>query len=212
VLKSDTPYLTQGADDLATKHDARIFATELHETLHIPKPDDNTPNTAIVNYKITDGRTLFVDLMGTLIELTNEEIRKTTVEFEHPEYGFIRILHPPLVLKSRIVNLHHLQSRRDTNGIEQARLALSVAKAFFDNYVSLRLAGKNPNRYLIDRFMWLGKLPLLDAGMYVFTQWGVEVMEASPRSLITKEKFHAEHWPRLNSRIRAKRDRKLGTI
>ena len=131
VPKSNTPYLTQDADVLATKHDARIFATELQGTLNIPKPGDHTPNTAIVTYRTPDGRTLFVDFMGTLIGLTNEEIRKTAVEFEHPEYGFIRILHPTLVLKSRIVNLHRLQSKRDTNGIEQARLAVLTAKSIF---------------------------------------------------------------------------------
>jgi len=212
VPKSNTPYLTQDADVLATKHDARIFATELHGTLNIPKPGDHTPNTAIVTYKTADGRTLFVDFMGTLIGLTNEEIRKTAVEFEHPEYGFIRILHPTLVLKSRIVNLHRLQSKRDTNGIEQARLAVLVAKAFFENYISLGLAGTNPDRYLVDRVKWLGKLALSDAGIYVFAQWGIDVMEAAPRNLITNKKFHAEHWPRLDLRIRAKRDRKLGAI
>lgn len=195
---------------LATKHDARIFATALRGTLNIPKPNDHTPNTAIVTYKAPDGRTLFVDFMGTLIGLTNEEIRKTAVEFEHTAYGFIRILHPTLVLKSRIVNLHRLQSKRDANGIEQARLAISVAKAFFENYVSLGLAGKNPDRYLIDRVMWLGKLALSDAGIYVYTQWRIDVMAAAPNNLIANKKFHTEHWPRLDARIQAKRGRKLG--
>jgi len=105
VPKSDTPYLTQDADVLATKRDARIIAAELHGTLNIPTPGDHTPNTAVVTYSTPDGRTLFVDFMGSLIGLTNEEIRRTAVELEHPKYGFIRILHPTLVLKSRIVNL-----------------------------------------------------------------------------------------------------------
>ena len=191
VPKADTPYLTQDADVLATKHDARIFATELHGTINIPKADDHTPNTAIVTYKTPDGRTLFVDFMGTLIGLTNEEIRKTAVEFEHPDYGLIRVLHPTLVLKSRIVNLHRLQSKRDSNGIEQARLA-----------------GKNPDRYLIDRVMWLGKLALSDAGIYAHTQWEIDVMAAAPNGLIANKKFHTEHWPRLDASIRAKRKRR----
>ena len=58
---------------MATKHDARIFATELHGTLNIPKPGDHTPNTAIVTYKTLDERTLFVDFMGILIGLANEK-------------------------------------------------------------------------------------------------------------------------------------------
>lgn len=116
------------------------------------------------------------------------------------------------MLKSRIVNLHRLQSKRDTNGIEQARLAVLTAKAFFENYIALGLAGTNPDRYLVDRVKWLGKLALSEAGIYAFAQWGIDVMEAAPRNLITNKKFHAEHWPRLDSRIRAKRDRRLGAI
>ena len=208
VPPSDTPYLTQDADVLATKHDARIVATELQGILRIPEPDDHTPNTAIVTYKTPDGRTLFIDFMGTLIGLTNEEIRKLAVELEHPDYGFIRILHPTLVLKSRIVNLHRLSSKRDTNGIEQARLAVLVAKAFFENYVASGFAGKNPDRYLIDRVVWLEKLALSDAGMFVFMQWEIDVMGAAPIEIITNKKFHAEHWPRLNARVQSKRDRK----
>jgi hypothetical protein len=122
-------------------------------------------------------------------------------------YGLIRILHPTLVLKSRIVNLHILQSKRDANGIEQARLAVLVAKAFFGNYVSLGLAGENPDRYLIDRVTWLDKLALSDAGIFAFKHWQIDVLEAAPVDLITDEKFHTEHWPRLQTRIRSKRSR-----
>ncbi|BBJ22164.1 hypothetical protein [Candidatus Nitrotoga sp. AM1P] len=208
VPPSDTPYLTQDADVLATRHDAHIVAAELQGTLRIAKLEDHTSNTAIVTYKTPDGRTLFIDFMGTLIGLTNEEIRKLAVELEHPEYGFIRILHPTLVLKSRIVNLHRLSSKRDTNGIEQARLAVLVAKAFFKNYVASGFAGKKPDRYLIDRVVWLEKLALSDAGMFVFTQWGIDVMGAAPIEIITNKKFHTEHWPRVDARVQSKRDRK----
>lgn len=150
--------------------------------------------------------------MGTLIGLTNEEIRKLAVELEHPEYGFIRILHPTLVLKSRIVNLHRLSSKRDTNGIEQARLAVLVAMAFFENHVASGFAGKNPDHYLIDRVVWLEKLALSDAGMFVFTKWGIDVMGAAPIEIISNKKFHADHRPRLDARIRSKRDRKKKTL
>lgn len=112
-------------------------------------------NTAIVTYITPDGRKLFVDFMGNLIELRNEEIRKTAVELDHSEYGLICVLHPTLVLKSRIVNLHRLAQKRHTNGGEQARLAVPVVKAFLEYYVGNGLAGAKPDKYLIDRIMWL---------------------------------------------------------
>ena len=207
VPETDTPYLTQDADVLATKQDARIVATKLGGTLNIPGPNDHTPNTAIVTYETPDGRKLFVDFMGRLIGLTNEEIRETAVEFDHPTYGLIRILHPTLVLKSRIANLYHLKSKRDTNGIEQARLAVLTAKAFFENYVSLGMAGENPDRYLIDRVQWLKKLALSDAGIFVFIHWNIDVIEAAPIHLIKSPEFHSKNWPQIIKWIRTKQDR-----
>ena len=68
VPPSDTPYLTQDADVLATKQDARIVATELQGTLRIARLEDQTTNTAIVTYKTPDGRTLFIDFMGTIVD------------------------------------------------------------------------------------------------------------------------------------------------
>ena len=209
VPETDTPYLTQDADVLATKHDARVVATELHGTFRAPTPDEHTPNTAIVTYQTPDGRTLFVDFMGTLLGLSNEEIRKTAVELKHQEYGLIRVLHPTLVLKSRIVNLHRLQTKRDSNGIEQARLSVLTASAFFENYVSLGLAGKKPDRYLIDRVKWLGDLALSDAGVFVFVEYGIDVMQAAPASFIKTASFHSMYWPKLCARVSSKRGRKM---
>lgn len=83
-----------------------------------------------------------------------------------------------------------------------------VVKAFFHNYVASGFAGKNSDRYLIDRVVWLEKLALSDTGMFVFAQWGIDVMGAAPIEIITNKKFHAEHWPRLEARIRSKRDLK----
>lgn len=207
VPKIDTPYLTQDIDVLATKHDALIVANELHGTCAIPDLDDATPNTAIVTYDTPDGRKLFVDFMGTLIGLRNEEIRKTAVELDHPEYGLIRVLHPTLVLKSRIVNLHRLAQKRNANGVEQARLAVPLVKAFLEYYVGNGLAGAKPDKYLIDRIMWLHDLALTDAGKFAYAEWGIDVMRAAPIERVQNKKFHAQHIPRMETEIATKRER-----
>lgn len=207
VPEIDTPYLTQDADVLATKHDALIIAKELHGTCAIADMGDATPNTAIVTYTTPDGRKLFVDFMGTLIGLRNEEIRKTAIELDHSEYGLIRVLHPTLVLKSRIVNLHRLAQKRNANGVEQARLAVSVVKAFLEYYVGNGMAGPNPDKYLIDRIMWLHDLALIDAGKFVYAEWGIDVMQAAPMDRVQNQDFHTRHKPRMMADILTKRER-----
>jgi hypothetical protein len=208
VPETDTPYLTQDADILGSKHDARIVATELGGTLNVPGQDDHTPNTAIVTYNTPDGRKLFVDFMGRLIGLSNEEIRVTAVELEHKEYGLVRVLHPTLVLKSRIANLHQLSDKRDANGIEQARLAVVVLKAFLENFVRSGRAGEDPDGYLIDRVQWLKQLALSDAGIFVFVHWRIDIMQAAPVNLITTPEFHSKNWPQIVKWVRTKQERK----
>lgn len=207
VPKIETPYLTQDIDVLATKHDALIVAKELHGTCKIADLGDATPNTAIVTYDTPDGRKLFVDFMGMLIGLSNEEIRETAVELDHHEYGLIRILHPTLVLKSRVVNLHRLPQKRLANGVEQARLAVPVVRAFLEYYVRNGLAGTNPDKYLIDRIIWLHDLALTDAGKFVYAEWGIDVMQAAPMDSVQNQDFHTQHKPRMVAEIATKRER-----
>lgn len=202
-----TPYLTQDADVLGTKHDAKIVAEELHGTLAIPDINDATPNTAIVTYVTPDGRKLFVDFMGSLIGLSNEEIRKTAVELDHPAYGLIRILHPTLVLKSRIVNLHRLSQKRNANGVEQARLAVPVVAEFLKYYVGNGWAGANPDKYLVNRIQWLNDLALTDAGKFAYAEWGIDVMQAAPMDMVQSKEFQAQHKPRMEAEIATKRER-----
>lgn len=207
VPKMDTPYLTQDADVLATRHDALIVARELHGTCTVADLDNATPNTAIVTYVTPDGRKLLVDFMGTLIGLRNEEIRETAVELDHSEYGLIRVLHPTLVLKSRIVNLLRLPVKRKTNGVAQARLAVPVVKAFLEYYVSNGLAGTKPDKYLIGRIMWLHDLALTEAGKFAYAEWGIDVMQAAPMDRVQDKNFHAQHQPRMEAEIATKRER-----
>lgn len=207
IPKIDTPYLTQDVDVFATKHDAQIVARELHGTFATPSLDNVTPNTAIVTYVTPDGRKLFVDFMGNLIGLRNEEIRKTAVEMEHPEYGLIRVLHPTLVLKSRIVNLHRLAQKRNSNGVEQARLAVPVVKAFLEYYAGNGMAGAKPDKFLIDRIMWLHDLALTDAGKFVYAEWGIDVMQAASMDIVQNKDFHTQQKPRMEAEIVTKREK-----
>lgn len=200
IPETETPALTQDADVFASRHDAAVVAEALSGHIEVPSSDDHTPNTAIVTYQTPDGRTLNVDFMGVLIGLNAEDIRKTAVVLEHPNYGEVSVLHPTLVLKSRCANLHRLKSKRDANGIEQARLAVQVMHRFFEWYVQSGYAAPDPERYLLDRVQWLKGVALSDDGVFVFAEWGIDVMDAAPYHLIksldfhTKQKLRIAHW------------------
>ncbi len=212
IPETETPALTQDADVFASRHDAAIVAKALNGHIEVPPPDDHTPNTAIVTYVTPDGRKLSVDFMGVLIGLNAEDIRKTAAVLEHKEYGIVRVLHPALVLKSRIANLHRLKSKRDSNGIEQAKLAVQVLKAFFEWYVRGGFADGNEERYLLDRVKWLKEVALSDDGLFVYKNWGIDVMNAAPYSLIKSDAFHQKQKPKIEQWITSKRMRSSGSI
>lgn len=190
VPETKEPYLTQDADILGTQKDAEIIAKELKGCVRIPEPDDHTPNTATIVYLTADGRKLLVDVMGVLIGLNNEEINATAVTLDHDKYGLINIIHPFLLLQSRICNLKILRQKRTGNGITQARLAVQVYRKYIENYAATQLdSNETREEYLMDRMRAIAKLARSDAGLFVFKGWAIDLMDAAPIELITHQKI-----------------------
>ncbi|HEY9268197.1 MAG TPA: hypothetical protein VIO39_01940 [Methylotenera sp.] len=190
-----TPYLTQDADILGSVGDAQVVANLLGGKVKIADISDNTPNTAIVIYNAQDGRKLLIDFMGGLVGLDNDEINKTAVTLKYKDIGVINILHPRLVLKSRIANLEVLPSKRNGNGVSQARLAVEVCKKFITEYVK-SLPTADQENYLMTKARWLAKLAKSPSGLFVYKNWGIDVLEAAPISLISHEAFLKLDWPK----------------
>lgn len=190
-----TPYLTQDADILGSVGDAKVVADLLGGEVKIADLSDNTANTAVVIYKTQDGRKLLIDFMGCLVGLENDEINKTAVTMQYKDIGVINILHPRLVLKSRIANLEVLPSKRNGNGVSQARLAVEVCKKFITEYVKT-LPTEDQEGYLMGKARWLAKLAKSSSGLYVFKNWGIDVLDAAPISLISHEAFLKLDWPK----------------
>lgn len=199
-----TPYLTQDADILGSVGDAKIIASLLGGEVKIADISDNTPNTAIVIYKAEDGRRLLIDFMGCLIGLDNNEINRTAVSLNYKGIGIINILHPRLVLKSRIANLEALPSKRNGNGISQAKLAVEVCKKFITEYVK-GLPTEEQENYLMEKSRWLAKQAKSPSGLYVYKNWGIDVLDAAPINLITHEVFLKLDWPKQLSWVEIKR-------
>lgn len=207
----NTAYLTQDADILGSVGDAQVVANLLGGEVRIADLSDNTPNTAIVIYRAVDGRKLLIDFMGCLVGLENDEIKLTAVSMQYKDIGIINILHPRLVLKSRIANLEALPSKRNGNGVSQAKLAVEVCKKFITEYVKT-LPKENQEDYLMAKARWLAKLAKSPSGLYVYKNYGIDVLEAAPISLITHEAFLKLDWPKQLGWVKDKRKPKKPQI
>lgn len=190
IPKTDTPYLTQDADFLARKHDAIAISELLGGQVKLATLDDNTPNIATLVFRGSAGNKLLIDFLGIIVGVDEGEIRKLAVPVERGEWR-LNILHPILCLKSRINNLDILPSKRNKNGIEQARVAVEVAK----HYLRDRLNEGNV-RAALNAVKQITEMAQSRAGLYVWEKYNIDVLQAVEPEIIHVEKFQGIEWPR----------------
>src|SRR6195256_2931983 len=84
-----------------------------------------------------------------VVGLNTKDLARRAIELEIPDIGLLRVIHPIDVLDSRIQNLHLLPEKRTDAGIDQARLAVNVARAFIRLEVATR--GERAGLKLLER-------------------------------------------------------------
>lgn len=207
IPKTDQPYLTQDADIFGTAKDAHaVAASLLSAKVFVPDIGDSTPNTATISYKTPDDRLLYLDFLGNLVGLKDQEIVKRAVSMLHVNYGQLTVLHPRHVVISRISNLHILETKRTTNGVSQAQIAIPMIRSFFDYYYD-----QNPttdkDRYYLECYRWVFETSLTKAGIYCYQNWGIDLMQAAPINRITAPRFHSEHEKNSRAYLQEKREK-----
>lgn len=80
IPKTDRPYLTQDADFYGTHEDAKQLSTLLGANIRLASMDDNTANIAVINYRGTAGKKLIIDVLGSVVGLTNQEREPRTTQ------------------------------------------------------------------------------------------------------------------------------------
>lgn len=196
--RTETPYLTQDADILGTQLDAQIIAKHLNRgKATTPQANDHTPSTGLITY-YAEGRRLLIDVMGMLCGLDNDQIKETAITLNIAQYGNVSILHPRLVLISRISNLKVLQSKRDKNGITQAKLAIEMYKSFMIWYRSQLSSNSEYQKFLLLKAEELKEISLSDASVYVYQHYGINVLDSFPIELVENQNFLDIQWPNIN--------------
>lgn len=201
IPQTDTPYLTQDADFLAGRKDAEELAKHLGGDLRLATIDDLTPNTATVVFDGVNGDRLLIDFLGLVIGLTPAEIRTHAVPVERDGQRLF-ILHPLLCLQSRISNLRQLPAKRNRNGIEQARVAVEVAK----RYVNERLKSGD-TRAALKAANKIATMAQSKDGLYVWERWAIDVLQAIAPSEFPDTRFRQIEWPKQESKTQTKRQK-----
>lgn len=182
IPKTEYPALTQDVDFIGGAKDAEFLAKELGADVRFATIDDNTPNTAVLSWvSPSTGQNLTLDFLSVLIGLNTDEIKKLAVLMQFSEQRPVWILHPLLCLKSRFENLLRLKRKRNKNGVTQARIAVEVARMFVLEV--LGSGNQDEERTAIKAVHRIADIARSEAGVFVFNEYGIDVMDAVDASL-----------------------------
>jgi hypothetical protein len=128
----------------------------------LPKPGDHTASTAQIVTKI-NGKSLIIDFLGAVLGVRNDELEKGVSVLEidaqlddRPAKVQIKVLHPLVCLKSRVINiLHPAIKRTDLIARVQAEGALLILRRFIDDALDDPNAWKDVHTCLRRLFQYL---------------------------------------------------------
>jgi len=194
--------ITADADFIGDSVLAKDLGKRLGWQTWIPALDDSTPQTGKVTHRTRGGEIKQVDFLSGVVGLNTKDLARRAIELEIPDIGLLRVIHPIDVLDSRIQNLHLLPEKRTDAGIDQARLAVNVARAFIRLEVATR--GERVGLKLLERVADIaGDI----AAVRVFLLYDIDPLQAVPlEDFRTTSALHKQHWPQIVAEVVAKRE------
>jgi hypothetical protein len=136
-LKGKGPFTSIDIDYYGSREVARNVAVALQGELKLPAPGDHTPSTAQIVAQI-HGKPLVIDFLNAVLGVQQRELDKGVCVLEvgaevagQSTTVLVKVLHPLLCLKSRIVSMvHPAIRRRDIIARAQAEAAVIVLRRF----------------------------------------------------------------------------------
>lgn len=194
--------VTADADFIGDSVLARELGQRLGWRIWIPELDDSTPQTGKVTHRTRSGEIKQVDFLSGVAGLNTKDLNRRAIEMEIPDIGLLRVIHPIDVLDSRIQNLHLLPEKRTNAGIDQARLAVNVARAFIREEVAAR--GERVGLKYLER---VADIASDIAAVRVFLLYDIDPLQAVPlEDFRTTSALHKVRWPQIIADVMGKRE------
>lgn len=123
-------------DHLAIEESAeKLRAAGENVTEYLATLDDATPNSGrlTVAAKAQDVEPAGIDFMARIDGLSTDDIVAKAVPLQLGD-ATVFVMHPILLLENKISNLALYPNKRNAAGVEQARLAIEIARHFLENH------------------------------------------------------------------------------
>jgi len=210
-VSSETPCMTTDGDylggTLALEESERKLAGFTVRKYLATLDDQATPNSGRLAVEIgPDVEPIGLDFLFRIDGMSTDEVEQKAVSVE-VDGKPVRVMHPVLLLESKIGNLAMYPAKRNVAGINQALLAIRIAEAYLEQCLRQDDA-QRPVLVVVER---LARFAQREAACYVYKAFGLDVMDAVPEA-VTRfgPPFASKRWPQIQKAIadrRAKFDR-----
>lgn len=170
--------------------------------LHQVDPGGATPQTAKLSRTLEDEGCKEIDFLGAIVGIGTDQARARAVEMTLPDISAaVKIIHPLDLLASRLHNLASLPEKRNDQGVAQARLAISVARAFIAHARSTL-----EERDVFPFVEEVRRIALNKKLGRVYYEYGFDVLSAVPVEMFKNEYFLSKRWPQIQALVAEQRE------
>lgn len=170
--------------------------------LHEVDPGDATPQTAKLSFTVKEEGYKEIDFLAAIVGLNTDQVKTRAVEMRLRGLSRgVKIIHPLDLLASRLHNLAQIPSKRDAQGVAQARLAISVVRAFIR-----QSHGTLQERDVFAFVEEVRRIALNKKLGRVYYEYGLDVLSAVPVELFKSEQFLSKRWPQIQALVAEQRE------
>lgn len=204
-LTEKAPFTSKDIDFCGSARLAMACATALGGRCTVPRLDDMTPCTGVVEYTDQFARVRTLDFLGAPFGLDAREVHDMAIvhEQETPKGVLeLRVLHPVHMLESRASNVARLPGYRSPHGLKQLRASVECAREFLRD-----LLNDGRARDVLRLNERIFRFALRDSGMGVWVSDGVSVFDAVLRDPRLPEAFERVRVPQMMAELAERQSR-----
>jgi hypothetical protein len=170
--------------------------------LHEVEPGDGTPQTAQLSLTVKEEGYKEIDFLEAIVGVDTAQVKTRAVDMRLPGLSRgVKIIHPLDLLASRLHNLADIPEKRDPQGVAQARLAISIARAFIS-----QAHGMLEERDVFPFVEEVRRIALNKKLGRVYYECGFDVLAAVPVELFKNEDFLSKRWPQIQALVAEQRE------
>jgi hypothetical protein len=204
-LTAEAPFTSRDVDVCAPRSQVEDLARRLGGQARVAGFDDATPNAGTIVYRDDHGTERILDVMSTLMGLDPSDVEKTSIPIEYATTNGalvrFRVMHPVVMMESRVHNVVRLERYRTAHGLSQARASVLCAREYLRE-----MLGQSPPEVVVPRVRdWDERIfrfrTKAQAGKQIALDYGINVFDAVVVDPRMGEKFLTVRHPQMVAHV-----------